>query len=76
MPEETAITKPHNVQAVSSTSPKSPAPLQQRRRKRIFRARVASIDTRFGLSLLGEQGRKQLAEYIKIKRQHMADKTP
>jgi len=41
----------------------------QRRRESIFKGRVASIDLRIGLNLLGQEGRKLLAEYISTKRQ-------
>jgi hypothetical protein len=42
----------------------------QRRRESILKGRVASIDLRIGLNLLGQEGRKLLAEYISAKRQH------
>ena len=66
--------KPHVVLHTSSTTPhcvlsSSPIVSQQRRQAGIFKERVASIDLRIGLNLLGEQGRKLLAEYITIKRQ-------
>lgn len=35
----------------------------------IFSSRVAASDLRIGLNLLGEQGRKLLAEYIAFKQQ-------
>ena len=37
--------------------------------------RDAAIDLRIGLNMLGEEGRKLLAEYIYIKRQRTTDKT-
>jgi hypothetical protein len=37
--------------------------------------RDAAIDLRIGLNMLGEEGRKLLAEYISIKRQRIAGKT-
>jgi len=49
--------------------------ISQEKREKSIQGRVASIDLRIGLNLLGEQGRKLLAEYITIKRRHMADKT-
>jgi hypothetical protein len=49
---------------------------EREKREKSIQGRVASIDLRIGLNLLGERGRKLLAEYITIKRQHMADKTP
>lgn len=40
---------------------------RQRQYEAIFKKRVASIDLRIGLNLLGENGRMLLAEYIKTK---------
>ena len=37
--------------------------------------RDAAIDLRIGLNMLGEEGRKLLAEYITIKRQRLIDNT-
>jgi len=35
--------------------------------------RDAAVDLRIGLNMLGEEGRKLLAEYITIKRQRLRD---
>ena len=75
-------TQPHVVLPTTSTHPTQPSVLSsspivspQRRRKGISKERVVSIDLRIGLNLLGEQGRKLLAEYITIKRQRLTDKS-
>jgi hypothetical protein len=49
-------------------------PVQQHR-ERIPKGRVAAIDLRIGLSMLGQEGRKLLAEYITIKLQQAATNT-
>src|SRR5713101_6828453 len=53
-----------NTSLSSTTRNLSPQP---RRHEAIFKKRVASIDLRIRLHLLGENGRKLLAEYIKTK---------
>ena len=66
---------PHVMLPQSSTHPQpsvlitQPIVSPQQRQAGIFKERVTSIDIRIGLNLLGEQGRKLLAEYITIKRQ-------
>jgi hypothetical protein len=49
-------------------------PVQQHR-ERIPKGRVAAIDLRIGLSMLGQEGRKLLAEYITIKLQQASKNT-
>jgi hypothetical protein len=50
-------------------------PVQQHR-KHIPKGRVSAIDLRIGLSMLGQEGRKLLAEYIAIKLQQASKNTP
>jgi hypothetical protein len=49
-------------------------PVQQHR-ERIPKGRVAAIDLRIGLRMLGQEGRKLLAEYITIKLQQASKNT-
>jgi hypothetical protein len=56
----------HNTGLETSETPLLP---RQRQHVVIFKKRVASIDLRIGLNLLGENGRMLLAEYIKTKNQ-------
>ena len=44
-------------------------------REKLPKGRVAAIDLRIGLSMLGQEGRKLLAEYITIKLQQEAQNT-
>jgi hypothetical protein len=46
-----------------------------KRQKPLSKARVAAIDLRIGLKLLGEQGRKLLAEYVTQKLQQASNKS-
>ena len=72
--------KPRTVLSETST-PTTPrvlfpiVPVQQHR-ERIPKGRVAAIDLRIGLSMLGQEGRKLLAEYITIKLQQASKNTP
>jgi len=64
------LPEPSLVLETASTPPASaltglPTVSLQRRRESIFKERVASTDLRIGLYLLGQEGRKLLAEYIK-----------
>ena len=49
-------------------------PVQQHL-EHISKGRVAAIDLRIGLSMLGQEGRKFLAEYITIKLQQASKNT-
>ena len=65
MSKKTAVdNQTHSTTLVTSETPLSPCQQQQ---NVIFKKRVASIDLRIGLNLLGENGRMLLAEYIKTK---------
>ena len=71
--------EPHTVLPETST-PTTPrvlfpiVPVLQHR-ERIPKGRVAAIDLRIGLSMLGQEGRKLLAEYITIKLQQASKNT-
>jgi len=70
MSKKTAVdNQTHSTRLVTSETPLSPC---QHQHKVIFKKRVASIDLRIGLNLLGENGRMLLAEYIKTKTSHPA----
>ena len=75
MSEETTEPEPQYVLQPSSTTLSPIVPVQQHR-ERIPKGRVAAIDLRIGLSMLGQEGRKLLAEYITIKLQQASKKTP
>jgi len=57
------------------TQPSVPIVPVQQHRERQSKGRVAAIDLRIGLNMLGIEGRKLLAEYITIKRQRLTDKS-
>lgn len=65
MSQKTAVdNKTHSTRIVTRETLLSP---RQHHHEVIFNKRVASIDLRIGLNLLGENGRMLLAEYIKTK---------
>ncbi len=55
--------------STSLLTSETPLLSRQRRHELISKKRVASIDLRIGLNLLGENGRMLLTEYIKTKSQ-------
>jgi hypothetical protein len=70
MSKKTAVgNNTHSTSLVTGETPLSP---RQHQHEAIFKKRVASIDLRIGLNLLGEKGRMLLAEYIQTKTSHPA----
>lgn len=68
MSEETTVPEPHA--ALSETSnPTFSIVSVLRQRESIFKERVAALDLRIGLNMLGVEGRKLFIEYISTKRQ-------
>jgi hypothetical protein len=80
LPTTSDVPKPYNVLPETSTTHQSSVlfpivPVQQHH-ERIPKGRDAAIDLRIGLSMLGKEGRKLLAEYITIKLQQASTNTP